>query len=342
MTSTPDTDGHQQHEHGHEHEQQPGHRHGHEHEQQPGFGQQHGVGQQHGHESQHAHAHAHEHGNGRGHAEHGGSEGMTDLLDLDAEVLYDYWTAALDWVQSEAAGAPRNRLLDLGAGTGTGAIGLAGRFPGAAVIAVDIEDDSLGRLRDRVRDLGLDGRVSTVTADLDAGWPDLGPLDLTWASMSLHHMADPGAVLRDVLAASNDGGLIAVAEFPEPLRFLPVDLGTGKPGFEERVTADLNRAHAEQLPTIGSAWAPRLSDAGWQVVAERTFTIDLNPPAHPLATQYARAWFTRLSHGLADRLDGPDQATLTALLDDEGPHSLLRRTDLHIRGSRIVTLGRRG
>jgi len=135
---------------------------------------------------------------------------MTSLLDLDGEVLHGYWSAALDWVRRAAAGAARGRLLDLGAGTGTGALGLAARFPEAEVIAVDVEAASLARLRDKAAGLGLAGRVRTVEADLDAGWPDLGPLDLTWASMSLHHLADPGKALVDILGATRHGGLIAV------------------------------------------------------------------------------------------------------------------------------------
>jgi SAM-dependent methyltransferase len=269
---------------------------------------------------------------------------MTDLLVLDAEVLDGYWTAALDWVRDAAAdlGKPPARVLDLGAGTGTGALGLAARFPAATVTAVDIEAGSLRRLRDRARELGLAGRVRAVEADLDAGWPALGPLDLTWASMSLHHLADPAAALREVLAGTTEGGLIAVAEFPEPLRFLPASLGTGPDGFEDRVLAVVARARAEDMPTLHSAWAPRLAAGGWQVTAERDFPVDLDPPAHPRAGDYARAWFSRLSHGLGDQLEPADQATLAALLDDRRPQSLLHRTDLHIRGTRTVTLGRRG
>ena len=160
--------------------------------------------------------------------------------------------------------------------------------------------------------------------------------------MSLHHLADPAAALREVLAGTRPGGMIAVAEFPEPLRFLPDDLGTGTPGFEGRVIAQLNAAHVEQMPTLGSAWAPRLAGAGWTVTAERAFPIDLDPPAHPLAARYARLWFARLSQGFADRIEPGDRATLAALLDEHGPHSLLHRSDLHIRGTRIVTLARRG
>ena len=183
--------------------------------------------------------------------------------------------------------------------------------------------------------------MRTVEADLDAGWPDLGPLDLTWASMSLHHMADPGQVLRDALAATRPGGLIAVAEFAEPLRFLPDDLGFGRPGFEGRIGDVLGHAHAEEMPTLGSAWAPRLADAGWHVLAERDFPIDLDPPAHPDAARYARAWFARLSEGLADRLEPGDRATLAELLDEHSPRSVLHRANLHIRGTRTITVARR-
>ncbi len=290
----------------------------------------------------HAHPDTQPHSHSHSPGEHAAPDGMHDLLDLDAEVLHGYWTAALDWVRDAAAGAAPARVLDLGAGTGTGALGLAARLPAADVVAVDVTADSLGRLRDKAAGLGLAERVRTVEADLDGDWPDLGPLDLTWASMSLHHLADPGRVLRDVRAVTRPCGLIAVAEFPVALRFLPDDLGTGDPGFEERVISRLSAAHAEELPTLGSDWAPRLADAGWTVTDEQEFPIDLDPPAHPSAPRYARAWFERLSHRFSDRLDPADQATLAALLDDDdGPHALTRRENLRIHGIRTVTLARR-
>jgi len=59
------------------------------------------------------------------------------------------------------------------------------------------------------------------------------------------------------------------------------------------------------------------------------------------AAEYARAWFTRLSHGFTDRLAPDDAATLTELLAADGPRSLSHRADLHIRGIRTVTLARR-
>jgi SAM-dependent methyltransferase len=276
------------------------------------------------------------------HDQHESSDDMTAILDLDGEVLCEYWSAALDWVAGQAAGTAGKRLLDLGAGTGTGALGLAERFPDAEVLAVDVVSLSLERLRDKARDRGLGGRVTAIEADLDGSWPGLGVLDLTWASMSLHHLADPGRVLRDVLDATSPGGLIAVAEFSQALRFLPDDLGFGRPGLEERLAERLGHAHAEAMPTLGTAWAPRLEEAGWDAGTERDFPVDLNPPAHPAAQRYASAWFERLSRGLTEVLDPGDREALAALLDPDGPHSLLRRADLHIRGTRTITIGRRG
>ena len=148
-------------------------------------------------------ADTHAHHDHRPHRHAGAAEDdYTDLLDLDAEVLRDYWSDALDWVQSMAAGTARTRLLDLGAGTGTGAIGLAARFPDAEVIALDVAPVSLAKIAAKAAAAGLAERVRPVEADLDAGWPDLGLLDLTWASASLHHMADPARVLREIGRAS--------------------------------------------------------------------------------------------------------------------------------------------
>ncbi|WP_107451815.1 methyltransferase domain-containing protein, partial [Actinacidiphila rubida] len=97
-----------------------------------------------------------------------------------------------------------DRVVDLGCGTGAGTLALLARFPDAEVTAVDFSPAHLNRLREKAAERGVAGRVRTVRADLDAGWPDLGRPDLVWASASLHHMADPDRTLqriRDVLAS---------------------------------------------------------------------------------------------------------------------------------------------
>ena len=303
----------------------------------------------------HGHDHVHDHTTGAatppGHGAHDHGEAAfddagADLLDLDGEVLHGYWDAVLDLVAAAVAAAPgiertsALRVVDLGAGTGTGALGLARRLPGAHVVAVDVSAASLARVDAKAKAAGLAERVRTLEADLDAGWPDLGPVDLTWASMSLHHLAEPARSLSGLRRITRPGALIAVAEFDEPLRFLPDDLGTRRPGFETRVLGLLSEVHAEAVPTLGSPWATVLDQSGWSVVDQHDLAIDERSPAHPLAGRYARGWFARLAHGLDGRLDADDERTLVALLTDDGPHALLTRTDLHLRGVRTVTLAR--
>ncbi len=183
---------------------------------------------------------------------------LAELLDLDAEVLHSYLSEVISWVHELAADPPR-RILDLGSGTGTGALALAQRFGDAEVIAVDISAPLLDRLAGKARDLGVTGRVRTLQADLDAGWPATGPVDLVWASSSLHHMADPDRVLTGAFAAIQPGGLLAVAEMDSFPRFLPDDLGLGRPGLEARCHAALAEGLASEVPHLGSDWGPHLS-----------------------------------------------------------------------------------
>ena len=264
-----------------------------------------------------------------------------ELLDLDAEVLHAYLADAISWLRQESGTIRRSRVLDLGAGTGTGTVQLAQRFGGAEVIAVDADAPMLHRVRARALDLGLAPRVRTVEADLDVGLPDVGTVDVVWASMSLHHLTDPDRVLGEVFAALRPGGLLAVAEFGAHLRFLPDDLGFGRRGLEQRCHDAFQHAHDEALPHLGSDWALRLEHAGFTQVRERAFTIALDPP-HPSGThRYALTWLRRMRSAIADRLASDDLAVLDELLDGGGARSVGVRTDLQVRGVRTVTLARR-
>jgi SAM-dependent methyltransferase len=281
----------------------------------------------------------HQHDHGQGH-QHGSADdaGLAELLDLDGEVLPGYWNAALGWVRQTAPAA--RRIVDLGAGTGVGSVALARCFPGAEVIAVDSSAQMLERVRNKAAHLGLADRIRTVEADLDEAWPDVTDVGIIWASLSLHHLLDPDRVLAALLTAIAPGGVLAVAEFGERLRFLPDELGIGRPGLEERCLDALAAEQAHSLPEVGSDWAARLAAAGFEDVTERVFRIELGPPLAATGVRYARRWLDRLRTGLGDRLDAEDQATLDALLGD-GPQALEQRDDLRVRGSRVVVLGRR-
>ncbi|MGH3496612.1 MAG: class I SAM-dependent methyltransferase [Nocardioidaceae bacterium] len=275
------------------------------------------------------------------HHDDGGDAALAELLDLDGEMLRQHWTSVLTWVRAAATVTGRGRILDLGAGTGTGTIGLAQHFAESDIYAVDASEPMLERIRAKALALGLTDRIHTVQANLDDVWPAVDPVDVVWASMSLHHLADPDRVLGDVFTTTRPGGLVAVVEFSEHLRFLPPDIGLGRPGLEERCLDGLKQEHADSLPNLGSDWSPRLEAAGFGVLSERAFAIELDPPHSPATARYARAWLRRLMSGLADRLSHDDLDVLATLVDGDGPQSLSERDDLQVRGSRTVTLARR-
>ena len=265
---------------------------------------------------------------------------MAELLDLDAEVLHSYLSDVTAWVRELAADLPR-RILDLGSGTGTGTLALVQRFEGASVIALDKSPQLLDRLRDKARALGVAGRIRTVQADLDQAWPPTGPADLAWASSSLHHMADPDRVLNEVFAALRPGGLLVVAEMDSFPRFLPDDLGLGRPCLEARCHAALAEGLAGEVPHLGSDWGSRLGKAGFSSEAERTFTIHLTSPLPPSACRYAQASLQRIRSGLDGRMSADDLSTLDTLIDSDAPGSVLQRDDLTVRTKRTVWVARR-
>lgn len=262
---------------------------------------------------------------------------MAELLDLDGEVLHDYLAGVVAWIAEQGDAAPR-RILDLGAGTGTGTIALARQFPDAEVIALDNSPALLSRLNGKVAELGLDGRVSSIQVDLDAEWPALDPVDLAWASTSMHHFADAGRVLADVFATLRPGGLLAVLELASPPLFLPDDASSG---VEARCRAAVSRLNAEVMPLLGADWCPQLERAGFDLVATRRFDIDLTPPLPAATGRYARAYLRQIRCGMQDLLEPADLRALDSLLAADGPDSLLVRTDLVVRGTRTAWLGRR-
>ena len=266
---------------------------------------------------------------------------MAGLLDLDAEVLHAYLSDATGWVHEQAADLTVGRLLDLGCGTGAAAIELARRWPGAEAIAVDQSAVLLARLRAKAGDLGLAGRIRTVEADLDGTWPDTGTVDLVWMSMTLHHLADPDRALREIFARLRPGGLLAVAELTSSLRFLPDDIGIGRPGLGARAGAVFDQTHAAALPHLDADWGGFMARAGFADVAERAFAIDLTAPLPPSAGRFVQGSLRRGRDQLDGGLDADDLATLDALISDDGPHSVLHRTDLAIRGVRTLWTGRR-
>ncbi|GAA3666578.1 methyltransferase family protein [Lentzea atacamensis] len=232
---------------------------------------------------------------------------QAEILDLDAEVVAEHTASITEWLPM----ADPRQIVDLGCGTGAGTFALLARFPEAHVTAVDASVDHLQRLRDKACEHGLTGRVSTVQADLDAEWPDLGTPDLVWASASMHHMADPDRVLRQVHGTLAPGGLLAVVELAGMPKFLPDDAPESR--FEQH-------HHDERVPHRGADWGPKLTAAGFTVEGERTVSVHIEQSA--AVERYARV-------------------VLQRLLDPDALERVLRRDDLALRSERTVWAARK-
>jgi hypothetical protein len=124
-------------------------------------------------------------------------------------------------------------------------------------------------------------------------------------------------------------------------RFLPDDIGLGRPGLEARCQAAFADMRAAELPYLGDDWGSRLSRAGFTVEAERPFAINLTPPLPAAAGRYAAASLRRIRSSLDGKLSADDLATLDTLLDSDGPDGIRQRDDLTVRTARTVWLARR-
>ncbi|PJJ73641.1 methyltransferase family protein [Diaminobutyricimonas aerilata] len=258
-----------------------------------------------------------------------------EVLDLDADVV-GHLEELTAWVGAHLRDEP-TAVLDIGAGSGSGTLALAERFPRAEIVALDESAQMIDHLERAASASGLADRIRTVRADADEDWPAIGTFDLAWASSSLHHMRNPDRVLRSARAALAVDGVLAVVEMDGLPRFLPPESGSGRPGLEERCRAAMAGAGWNAHPD----WSGHLRSAGFDLVEQRTFSY-LRAPAPPLAWRYAERVFTNVRAHLADRLAPHDLEAIDELLDDRAPGSLAQRRDLVVRSARTIWLARRG
>lgn len=299
--------------------------------------------EQHAHSHAHAHslAHPHRHAHAHAHAHDHDEGALADLLDLDARVLHAYLTDVTGWVREHTGARTPRRIADLGAGTGTGTMALARRFPRAELVAVDTSPAMLERVRAKAFAEGLAHRVRTVQADLDtvtdAGtWPLDGPFDLVWAASSLHHLSDPPAGLARARQLLAPDGLLVAVEMDAFPRYLPDDVGVGEPGLEERLQSavDATRGDMDPFPD----WEPSLAGAGLELVARRTFATTASDS--PALRRCAAAHLGRAAGAPGLDLGDDDRVALSVLLGD-GPLGLARRGDLTVHGTRTAWIARR-
>lgn len=119
---------------------------------------------------------------------------------------------------------PGMRLLDAGCGPGPH-LGLFARAvaPGGTVVGLDLDAGELGIATELWADELDRGTIRLDPGDVTQLEFADGAFDLAWASLTLHHVADPVAGLRELARVTRPGGRVAIidADIGGSFPFLP-------------------------------------------------------------------------------------------------------------------------
>ena len=256
---------------------------------------------------------------------------MLAQLELDATMTMPLVDDVVDELAARVDWSSVRSVLDIGCGPGVIAAALARHAPNAHVIALDASAALLERVNARAVDEGLSDRVTTVQAQLDDPLPHLPEVDVVWASMVLHHVARPTAVLTDLHRLMRPGGVIVLVEFADPPQVLPA----GDPAADawDRLQREVAaaRAHHLGLDPVTVDWPPLLRQAGFADVTDTVRRATHPSPLAPTPRHWLSSHLSRNLEWVNDRLE-PGDADLLTTLAAQVPD----RDDLFVRLERRV------
>ena len=302
---------------------------------------------------QHNHGeHQHQHGHDHVFTEEKWAA-MAEATEEQGEVLSGFAAGAIAWVKDVlGTDAPDpTHIIDVGSGPGVASTAFANAFPGAVVTAADSSPGMLARAAARAERFGLGDRVRTVITELPGGLAALEPADLIWASMSLHHVGDEVAALKEMRGALRPGGFVAIAEFAPGEHLLSIE----SPSIEAEVPGLWLRLRTANMEWFGDMRAAlpghmpsrpleeMIAAAGFEVLGSRVEHIHLDAPLSGPARRTA----AKLAIGLARRqleslLSPQDLAYLDALADPSDPRGVENRDDVSLNGAQLIIVARRG
>ncbi|MFE7446867.1 class I SAM-dependent methyltransferase [Streptomyces chartreusis] len=293
------------------------------------------------HEEHPHHRHEHPgHGHHHDHTDVDWAE-MGPMLETQAELFLPLYEHAMAWLGKRQT--EPGLIVDVGSGPGVVSCLLADTFPGARIVAVDGSEPLLERAQARAERLGVADRFGTLAGELPDVLGELDyPADLLWAGRSLHHLGDQRAALAAFGDRLASGGTLALQEGGLPTRFLPRDIGFGRPGLQARLdvleTEWFARMRADLPGSVSETedWPALITAAGLRPTGTRTFLLDLPAPTTDRARAYAADVLTRTRDGVGDRLDAEDRATLDRLLDPDDKASVHHRPDLFVLAAQTV------
>jgi ubiquinone/menaquinone biosynthesis C-methylase UbiE len=109
-------------------------------------------------------------------------------------------------------------LLDVGCGPGNIALKIARRCPRLMIVGVDRSRNMVRAARQSAAGLGLEDRVIFQQAHAGRIPYAGGKFDLVLCNSVLHHLADPSAVLQEMLRVAKPAGAIVLRDLRRPSR----------------------------------------------------------------------------------------------------------------------------
>ena len=289
----------------------------------------------------------HQHHHGPVHLDEADWQEFAAQTELEGEVLIGFVTGTVAQVMAlrPAEAPPVRRVLDIGSGPGVGTCELARLFPEAQVVALDGSPAMLDRAAQRASEHGLGARITTYLAELPDGLDGLEPVDLIWASMSLHHVGDEVGVLRLLRGVLDPQGVIAVAEVAEPMRVLPAALDVGPPGLAERLHDAGEKWFAsmrEGLPgAVPSTDLPSMvTAAGFEVLDARIARESFDAPLSEDVRQMVLGHLRRTRRHLEELLEQDDLEAIDVLSDPDDERAVIHRPDVFVAASRQIVIAR--
>ena len=142
---------------------------------------------------------------------------------------------------------PGWRLVDIGCGPGFYTLPAATLVqPGGRVLALDIEDAMLARVRERAAAAGVDNVETHRSEESHLPLPD-GAVDAALVANVLHECTDRSAFLAEVRRVLVPGGRIAVVEWRKE------SMETGPPLAERMAEDDVRQALVDAGFTVTAA-----------------------------------------------------------------------------------------
>lgn len=170
-----------------------------------------------------------------------------------------------------------------------------------------------------------------------------GPADLIWCAHSVHHARDGQAAVDTLVSLLKPGGRLVLVEGGLSPRYLPYDLGVGRPGMEDGLAV----ARHQRMATIDHhvrmryGWPVALRHAGLTEVTSKTLLTDKPAPLSEVDLAHVLGTLIRQVDWNREYLD-PDEVVLwDRLLNPDDELWLGNRADVYNLDARTLHFGRR-